>query len=155
MTTEERLKKLEEELSELKNRVRTKRVEILDEEGRAAAFLITSNGLPIFRMMSRRGRPQITMTLTETGPIISLNDVDGTTRAEIMASDERGPGMSLYDAAGNLRMGMLVSEKGPSGLIQYDANGQIRVVLALGKDGKSKLGLFDTNAEPIHSWSTS
>jgi hypothetical protein len=106
VATEERLNKLERELKELKDkleeRVKTRAVEVVDEQGRGRVVLeVTGDGAPELILCDVNNRPRARLTVDQDGegPWLILTDVNGRDRVELNVTGD-GPGLRLYDVNG-------------------------------------------------------
>lgn len=124
MTPEERLEKLERELTGLKERTRwllfgivailpvglfvawvytVGRVSVV-EGGESGTFLgMTADG-PALQLFDELGRSRVVLMVTADGPALSLFDQNAQLRAELhVSSTQGGATLSLLDAAGTER----------------------------------------------------
>jgi hypothetical protein len=118
MTTEERLKKLELELSETKEIlaswttqkiIRANTLMVKDDQGKPRATL-SSSGLVL---LDEKGINRITLNVIESEPGLVLSDNKGIDRA-ILGITETGPSLFLLDDKGDPRAGLAVTENGPA-----------------------------------------
>lgn len=79
MTTEERLAKVERQLAELQHEVRTRRVTILDENGKTRALLAVDLEGPTLGLADEKGEVRARLVVNEDGPALCLADEYGKT----------------------------------------------------------------------------
>lgn len=103
MRTEERLKKLERELEDLKAElakcVRTGAVEVVGKNGRPRAVLALDHDVPGLRLLDEKRNVRAELTASGDGPALWLFGENGRVRAALDLDDD-GPGLGLYDANG-------------------------------------------------------
>lgn len=127
MTTEERLEKLERELTAAKRRNR---------------WILGCGATLILCCLTIAATPRGNRTIRANEYF--LEDENGKPRAH-MSADKNGPGLSMTDENGKIRTMIDVGKKGP-GLAMYDENDKIRAMLFVGKKGTS-LSMNDENGE--------
>ncbi len=83
-----------------------------------------------FVLRDESGRVRGRLSMTDSGPALSLYDQNGHIRImlDVLAS---GPGLSLLDANGKIRLVLTVEASGP-GLALVDENGRKRATFNLG-----------------------
>jgi hypothetical protein len=135
MTIEERLEKLERELSRAKFRNRW----LLAGVGLAVGIGLVAWAFGPTAALAQSTRAALTEVRANS---FILEDENGKVRAMLITTKD-GPRLSLLDENGKPRAGLGVSKDGPS-LSLYDENGKDRAGMAMTKDGP-KLGLFDEN----------
>ena len=166
MTTEERLERVERELTRAKRRNRWLMVAVGLAVGiLALAWLATENAdtalaqdaakaekpaqvirASAFVLVDDKGRERGALKMTPDGPTLYLYDENEKPRAALTAI-KVGPGLALFDEKGTPRAGLTVTELGPA-LVLIDENGKPRALLAVSKAGPM-LSLRDENGKPI------
>ena len=111
MTTEERLEKLEREIVEMKTKICTKALCVLDDQGQERIKLNVDEDGPLLAMIDKNGQPSAVITVTEDGPGLLMLDENGKHRAKITVAKD-GPGLFMMDENEKLRVGMNVDENG-------------------------------------------
>ncbi|OFV94413.1 MAG: hypothetical protein A3H28_09725 [Acidobacteria bacterium RIFCSPLOWO2_02_FULL_61_28] len=93
-----------------------------------------------FTLRDGSGRVRGQLSMTNSGPALSLYDQNGHVRTmlDVLAS---GPGLSLLDANGKIRAALVVEANGP-GLALVDGNGKKRAMVNLVAEGPG-IYLFD------------
>jgi hypothetical protein len=132
VTTEERVENLERQLrnlkAELEERVKTRAVEVVDEQGRGRVVLdVTGDGAPVLVLYDVNNKPRIKLIVTGDGPGLTLTDENGRDRVELDVTGDR-TGLRLYAENGRGRVELDVTGDG-SGLRMYDVNNK-RILLA-------------------------
>jgi len=101
--TEERLKKLERELTDLKAElakcVRTGAVELKDKNGKPRAVLALEHDVPGLRLLDEIGNVRAELTVSGDGPALWLCGENGRVRAALALKDDV-PGLGLYNTIG-------------------------------------------------------
>ena len=122
--TEERLEKLERELTDLKaelaKRVRTGAVEVVDENGNVRALLFVHADGPSLNMTDAEGNPRAVL---DGSGALNLTDAEGNSSVTL-AVNAVGSGLALTDAEGELRASLAVTSAGPV-LFFQNAAGQL------------------------------
>jgi hypothetical protein len=162
MTTEERLEKLEKELTGAKRRSRVMLVATVMAV--AVVFLLGAGGEAVqkvvraerFELMDSTGKLRAVLGLTESGqPALGLWDQDGKARAVLGLRAGPGladePGLWLSDHDGKVRAMLDLCCFGQPALSLLDQNGENRVTLALSavlvKFGEPWLALHDQDGK--------
>ena len=129
MTTEERLEKLEKELADMKERIRSKSFELVDDKGKLRALLgvSTINNTCVFGLCDKNGKVRIRLTVDESGPELVLYDELDNVRAGL-GVDKSKTSLAFGDEQGKLRVTLGIVEKRPA-LMLMDENGKTRVTL--------------------------
>jgi hypothetical protein len=118
--------------------VKTKQLELVDNNGVSRALLTTVSG----------GRPSLT-----------LLDSNGQNRALLFLSDDGSPNLVLVDngrfvimdAAGQVRSAQRVDASGSPILTLHDSNGQTRTLLRLNPTGDAVQEIHDASGNVIWS----
>jgi hypothetical protein len=161
MTTEERLEKLERELSRAKRHNRRVLIgaavclgmifawTFFAQPGRlGTAHAETPTTTPAqneirarsFILEDENGKERAALVGSKDGASLEMLDENGKVRAK-MSVDKDGSMLLLSDENGKLRAGLSAHKFG-AGLVLYDENGKYRAMLGTGKDGPS-LSLTD------------
>lgn len=82
------------------------------------------------------------------GPMVTLLDEQGHSRAQFGLTPDPMPGICLRDAEGTVRTVLGIGEDGASFLELYDENGVTRAGLGMTEDGGAGLGLHGHNGAP-------
>ena len=101
--------------------LRTKRLLIVDDQGRTRIELAAIEGQPGLFLYDAAGECNATLMLSKGRPWLFLLDTTGKRRA-VLAVSRSGPGLHLRDAAGTTRATVGLSDSGPE-LGLYDAVG--------------------------------
>lgn len=163
MTTEQRLEKLEKELSRVKRRnhlllavvvlavvlmsarisMREKTIKanafvLVDENGKTRALLNMVKDWPSLGLSYKNGNVGVALSMVEDGPILGLSDKNGNPRASLFVVED-GPVLALYGENGKTRAGLAVLKDGPL-LRLLDENEKPRATLGISQtttpDGK-------------------
>ncbi|MFA5107880.1 MAG: hypothetical protein WC497_06215 [Patescibacteria group bacterium] len=153
MTTEERLEKLERELTATQRRNRWTlgcgAVLILGCLTIAATpgdnRIIRANSF-ILEDENGKTRASLSMGKDRGGPGLAMYDENGKTRAVLDVS-KNGPALNMQDENGNLRASMGVGKDGPL-MVIWDGNGKGRAAMVVIKD-VPELHMMDKNGKPI------
>jgi len=163
MTTEERLGKLECELSAAKRRNRwLLAVAVLAVAGLGLAWALT-RGTPAayaqgaaagkkvirankFILEDEKGEIRVMLDVIEGSPTLNLSDEKGEIRVMLDVNKD-GAGLMLSDEKGKPRAILAMTKEGP-GLLLFDENGKARAALAVGGNRPGLL-LSDENDKVI------
>lgn len=176
MTTEQRLERVERDLSAAKRRnnqllggvalvilaflsvaampgdkevVRAQQFIVVDKQGRECAML-KAIGAPIegpFLALMHSGGKAI-LGVDKNGPSLHMVDKNGEIGAALIVG-ENGPGLDLFDEKGRSCANLTVPKGGPR-LAFYDENGGTRAGMGLFKAGP-EVSLFDENGKRVWS----
>lgn len=150
MTTEERLEKLEKELSHSKRRNHLLlAVVLLGAVAMTAGIgsrekVIEATG---FMLVDGNGKTRAFLAMGEGGPKLGLLDENGNPRIGLIV-DKDGPQLILRDENNKPRIGLFLSDFA-SGLTLIDENGKNRAGLVVDKEEGPGLGLFDENGKRL------
>ena len=112
-----------------------------DDKGALRAGLTIQERGSALLLSGEKGCGRVAVATTKTGPTVSMQDENGTVRAQLSST-----GLSLHDEKGIIRAFLEVEEEG-SGLVLSDEKGTDRAILAASKNGPL-LGLFGQDGTP-------
>lgn len=98
-----------------------------------------------FTLEDENGKDRATLSVDEDGTMLMLRDENGKGRTVLSVSKD-GQGLLLYNEIGKNSAGLVVTKKGPM-LMLNDGNGQLRARLAVLEDGAG-LRLYDESRKP-------
>lgn len=143
MTTEERLRKLEQELSGLKVQlaecVTTRRLRIVNARGEVRACLRiivdardklracpgSDDSRVCLNLYDASGEGGVTLWVgSHVGATLWMHDQDGVIRAEL-AAGKCGTGLGLFDEQEKLRINMAMNEDGPNLCFWSEETGEV------------------------------
>ena len=157
MTIEERLEKLEEEVSRLTalvgegaaKEVRARKFVLEDENGGTCAMLGVAEDSPGLVLYDEDGKRRVVLSVSaaDNAPVLVLLDENGKARVQMTAVGD-GPNLTLSDGNGKPRAGFNVSDNMPS-LVLLDENGITRAQLSAvpQEEDTSTLMLYGKNGE--------
>ncbi len=161
MTTEERLDKLEEELTAAKRRYRRLLIVIVLTVGafalawtfRETAGTVQAQGAGAvpkiisaneFVLKDTDGKARAMLTMLKDGPALCLYD-ESINPGAVLTVTKGGPALRLFDKKGVARAALAARKEGPA-LFLADENGTLRAALVASKDGPA-LSLADANGK--------
>ena len=172
MTIEERVKKLEGELTAAKRRnrwmlggaallllgcltiaatpgdqkiIRAQQFIVVNDQGRECAMLGVSQDLPYLGMFDANDKCRIVLNVSPVGPELHILDENNKNRV-ILGMGTNGPALCMLDAKDKTRVVLNVSPPVGPQLTLSDENSP-RASLFVDKDGP-RLALLDTNHKP-------
>ncbi|MCX5671420.1 MAG: hypothetical protein NTU94_08900 [Planctomycetota bacterium] len=169
MTIDERLKKVEQQLIDLRTSVRTRGLVIENEQGKLVAGLwlnadgaqlvlgdrtgkatkvllyATADSAVIALGGGDKGQSQLTLCTSAEGPVLTLYGPAGVARASL-SLDGDVAALMLADKNGQNRAGLGVAESGPALELFDDKNH--RAGLSIDENGQPKLTLVKTEEPP-------
>lgn len=147
-----RLKRLEAELSALRDSIRTRKVEIMGKSGKVRISLETdSTGEAILKFFDEKGVARAALSVDANGPALTLFDKKGNTSANLSADADVGPGLCLYGNEGedgNPCAALQVLPDVGLSLSLFDVNGNTRATIQV-TDEDSYLQLADKKGRVI------
>lgn len=141
MDINDRVRKLEQRIEELEWRLSqvldTRKVRILDDEGRVRVFIGVSGGEPVIRLGDQEERQMVAVGVAKGGGRLALSD---TRREEGLLM---GPSsLEIRDASDTRRAVVALLEKvegKPVAIWLSDGQGRMRVAVTCNHDGKVHL----------------
>lgn len=136
-----------ESLSTVSDVIRTRRLEIVDAQGKVCATLSAGkDSNPSLKIFDKYGVARIDVSIDEDGiPGVGIFDIEGSERIWMMVDNENTPLIDLYDNNAQVRMEIAVDEETGSRLDIYNTDGT--AVAELGEDGghQAKLAFWDAD----------
>ncbi len=141
---EERIERLEAKVAALKEAISTRRVNVVDAEGRVRAVLEATERGPRFRMFDETAMERFSLDVTEFGPVLRMRGERNELRAHLTVT-EYGTIFRMRDEKGELRASPRMRDEGP-GLWMHDEKRDLRVALGI-VEGRPRLSILDEKGE--------
>jgi len=127
-------------LTEIQDVVRTKNLQILDDEIHLRADLKLVDGEPMLSLYDKEGNARVHLTLLEGEPRLELFNEDGINRVRLNIFNGN-PGLWLYDKDGVYRANLSLTS-GKPWLSFRDGNGALQLKLDSGLTGSTGLAVY-------------
>lgn len=124
--------------------LRTRGIEIVDEEGRTRLRLSTAGpGLPMLQMLNAEGKLRLALREGSDALELCFYHPAGQERLGLAVTDDGIGGLTLVDSAGQPRLGVTIADDDTPMVRFLDQQGKQRLLCCLRPDGISGLWLAD------------
>lgn len=152
----ESLKQPNQEVEGSKQEVRTRRLVIEDKDGKTRAILNAGETGPMLSMYDEKGRTRALLQVLKhekvRGPQMVLYNKKGKTRVMLSHVKNGGAletGLTVADKAGKVRAGLLMRDGIPIMALK-DKNGNARIGTWV-RNGRPRMLIWDKNRNPVWS----
>jgi hypothetical protein len=132
--------------------VTTRRLTVVDEQGRARVELAADGGMAYIMLKDEAGVARTGIAVGADGsPLIALSDANGTPRVAISGRSDL-PCITLADGNGSARLQLALAKDIPS-LALMAADKSMRATVAVGSNAQGNavgfIGLFDSSGRSV------